>query len=416
MTVSDSLVTIPNVEILSTGQYAIASPGEITFTKDDIASVLASQSDPYVMSPRLKIGHESEFGDGEPSFGKVVNMRLTDDGHTLVGDYVGVPKWLANVMPTAYPSRSIEGAKDVTTPDGKKYDLLVDAVALLGVVAPGVATLEDLAGLYEEHAPEGLQVAAAQRITAKVGGENVTPINAAVEVEDVRREYYNQLSEDQQWWWIRAIELDPNALVVDTDDGQGTMYRVPFDSAGASVSFGDPEQVEVQYVPVGEQVAAAKAAVGSGRSVAVYASREDSRPASNQQEDSMELSSEQLTQLGIPEGATQEEVDDRLAQLAATAAEEATAETSTEETEEVTEEEAPAEEATAPTLASVDPAALEQMQRDARAWQAGPTAAAAGCARQRHRRCCKGRQVPQGSQGALGKCVGPGPRRYQGSD
>ncbi len=368
MTMSDALVTIPNVEILSTGKYSIANPGEITFTKEDIASVLASQSDPYVKAPRLKIGHESDFGDGEPSFGKVVNMRLTDEGHTLVGDYVGVPKWLAEVMPTAYPSRSIEGAKNATTPDGKEYELLVDAVALLGVVAPGVATLEDLAGLYEEHAPEGLQIAAGERIAAKVGGQNVEPINAAVEVEDVRREYYNQLGDEQMWWWVRAIELDPNALIVDTDDGKGTLYRVPFTTAGDSAEFGDPVEVRIEYVPVGEQVAAAEAAVGSGRPVAVYASREESRPASNQQEDSMEISSEQLTALGLSEGATQEEVDNRLAELAATAAEEATAEeTGTTEEPEGTEEESttPANQEATPALASVDPAALEQMQRDA---------------------------------------------------
>ena len=45
----------------------------------------------------------------QPSVGRIENLRLTNNSQTLVGDLVGVPVWLAKVMPSAYPRRSIEG-------------------------------------------------------------------------------------------------------------------------------------------------------------------------------------------------------------------------------------------------------------------------------------------------------------------
>lgn len=140
-----ALVTIPNVPIVATGTYQL-STGEATFTHEDLVGYVNSVDDPAVKPARLKIGHMSEFGDGEPCFGKVLNPRLSEDGQTVIGDYVGVPAWLAEVLPVAYPSRSIEGALNATTATGKKHRLVVDAVSLLGVTLPGVSTLEDLEG------------------------------------------------------------------------------------------------------------------------------------------------------------------------------------------------------------------------------------------------------------------------------
>jgi hypothetical protein len=286
-----SLVTIPNVPILSTGTYHLAS-GITTFTQEHLEAALAAQDDPAVTAPRLKIGHESEFGDGEPCFGSVRNMYLGDNSQTLYGDYVGVPLWLAELMPSAYPARSIEGAFDAQVAEDKPpHALLITAVSLLGVVAPGVSTLEDLPDLYGEDAPEGLEIiattnlVAGSKIIAKaVGGDMPKDkITAAVSVDDVRREYYEQLDSAQAWWWICRVEVDPMQLIV--DDEEGSLYRVTYDPTGSEITFGDPIEVEIVYVDVGSNEAtAAKAAASEGKILASYKDRSESRLDDNDEE------------------------------------------------------------------------------------------------------------------------------------
>jgi hypothetical protein len=53
--------------------------------------------------------------DGDPAFGKVVNLRLAEDGDLLLGDLAEMPAWLADNAPAAYPGRSLEGPPRATT-------------------------------------------------------------------------------------------------------------------------------------------------------------------------------------------------------------------------------------------------------------------------------------------------------------
>ncbi|UVO12820.1 hypothetical protein NM962_01225 [Mycobacterium sp. SVM_VP21] len=92
-------------------------------------------------------------------------MHASDDGDVLYGDLAGVPEWLADIMPSAYPSLSIEGQEDYTDAAGDKHDFVLTGLALLGATPPGIDTLksvQDVAELY--------QVAAAREI----GGTAVT--------------------------------------------------------------------------------------------------------------------------------------------------------------------------------------------------------------------------------------------------
>jgi hypothetical protein len=320
-----ALVTIANVPIVSTGTYHLAS-GITTFTEEHLRAAVAAQDDPAVTAPRLKIGHESDFGDGEPCFGKVLNMYLGDNDQTIYGDYVGVPVWLAELMPTAYPARSIEGAFDaVVAEDKAPHALLITAVSLLGVVAPGVSTLEDLPDLYGEKAPDGLEIiattnlVAGSKIIAKaVGGDMPKEkITAAVSVDDVRREYYGSLDSSQAWWWICRVEVDPMQLIV--DDEEGSLYRVPYDPTGSEITFDDPVEVEIVYVDVGSDKAkAAKAAAGDGgRVVASYNNRSESRPDDDEEGGSVpkpkakskkDRAKALRASLGLAEDATDKEV------------------------------------------------------------------------------------------------------------
>jgi hypothetical protein len=279
-------VTIRDVEIVQTGIEYPLSTGPATFTTADLSDLVESQGDPAIKSPRLKLGHTADLGllaDGQPAIGTVGNLRLEQEGHLVVGDYVGVPAWLAEVLPSAYPARSIEAAIGVDTNTGHHWRLVLTDLALLGVVWPGVGTLEDIQALYSADGPDNISV-----LTTKEEVEAMTrpargSLRAQVDAEDIRRQYYSQLPTENFWWWIRSMFVDPNELIVEDEDS-GSLYRVPFTTKGDEVTFSDPVAVKIVYKdkPASQQdkqTAAWEIPVPpQGRNIAVYANRADSRP------------------------------------------------------------------------------------------------------------------------------------------
>lgn len=368
-----ALVTVPNVPIVSTGTYQLAGNPyghETTFTTDDLEAAVAAADDPAVLSPRLKLGHEFEWADGEPAFGKIDNLRVGNNGQTLYGDLVGVPAWLADILPTAYPNRSIEASFQATTPTGRTHRMLITAVSLLGVVMPGVATLDDLKDWYSEEQPDDVVLEAGALVEAAIGGVQEMrwkrSARGSVSLEDVRRTWYEQLGPDQTWWWIRAVYLDPNELIV--DDDEGGLYRVSFEVNGEEVTFGDPVEVKIQYVNAAKVAAAA----------AEFDSRSESRPESNDKEERMDPK-EVRQLLGLPEDASDDQVREALKtrdeSQPETPGEEpespeqpGTTEEPGEGTEEPGETEQPqAQVPAAASTSQVDAETLEQLKRDAAA-------------------------------------------------
>ena len=383
--------TVANVPIVSTGTYQLAGNpypgGETTFTEEDLADAVAAVSDPAVALPRLKLGHLSDWGDAEPAFGKLDNLRLGDNGQTIYADFVGVPAWLADVLPSVYPSRSIEAGFNVTTPGtGKEYRMVISALALLGVVLPGVATLEDLAGVYTESMPEGTQIEeGSATVVAAIGGNMKLRRKASgsVNSEDVRRAYYDNLDPEQWAWWIRAMYLDPNELIV--DDDEGNLYRIPFTLDGEEVTFGEATEVKIQFVNAGGREHADGPPPLEAATL-VYASRSESRPGTQEQEDQMDILADVKKKLGLPEDATEDQI---LTALDAKSDETDPAEQAADDNASVqapgesegnpseqgpetatptpTESEAPAEPVAASGAVTVDPETLATLQRDAAA-------------------------------------------------
>ena len=148
-----ALRTLPGVELAAAGTWR-ASTGETTFTVADLANAVAALDCPGVRNPVLKLGHDEEDStggvrwDGEPAVGWIANMRLSDSGVKLLGDYTGVPDWLAEVMPSAYPDRSIEIYRPFRCQIGHEHPSVITAVALLGVSRPGVGVLQSLQDVY----------------------------------------------------------------------------------------------------------------------------------------------------------------------------------------------------------------------------------------------------------------------------
>lgn len=274
----------PNVEIAQTGQWDI-STGTVTLTDDDFANAIAALDCPAVRNPVLKIGHTDTRFDGEPAIGWVDNMATTDSGHTIVGDFVGMPGWLGPVLASAYPDRSMEATWDFMCQLGHVHPFVIKAVALLGVTPPGIGTLEslqDVASLY------GVEVVASQSVNDR--GYSVTihaskgdptmpnpqprEVAAGVTTEDVRRVFYETAPYSV---WIKEFELDPLQLIT-VDEATGEYSRIPVTLDGEEFTFGDAIPVEIVYEDKPADTSTANAAVTSGHDRIVYASREESRP------------------------------------------------------------------------------------------------------------------------------------------
>jgi hypothetical protein len=151
-----NVTTIPNVELVKVGVWQ-CSTGEWTVTAADLASAVAAAKAGVIRSAPLKLGHQGPMRDAAPALGRVTNLRTTNNGNILVADFVDVPRALAPVLAKAYGQRSVEALIDYEAADGRRWPLVIEAVALLGAQLPAVDGLADVAALYG--------VAAAKRIT-----------------------------------------------------------------------------------------------------------------------------------------------------------------------------------------------------------------------------------------------------------
>lgn len=322
------LVTVPNVPICATGIEYPLSSGPATFTSEDLSDAVSCQDDPAIQSPRLGIGHiDPRYNgpqfDGTPAFGKFVNLRLAENGQVLVADIAGCPKWLADIMPVAFPNRSIEGNMEVETVTGHEWRLVIWSVKLLGVLWPGVSTLEDLPLYYGEDMPDDVEVIEPEEddeVGASIKAARGRPgsVSANANVEDVRRAYYDSLGGDQLWWWIRGMYLDPNELIVDDDDG--TLYRVPFAVDGDEITFSDPVAVKMTFVDASRNGVQERRAIAlvaaAGREVASYTDRVASRPEATNEEDKTVnpviiqslREAHGLSETDLPDDATEEQI------------------------------------------------------------------------------------------------------------
>lgn len=369
---------IKDVELISVGMDWAGVNGSMTFTFEHLADALkAANEDPHIVPPRAKIGHDDPrfadqadpghdpFYDGEPALGSYRNLRLVNDGATLIGDWIEVPTWLAEAAPSAYPSRSIEGAYtlgegamgepegswDVVTPGGKRYSFVLTAVAALGVYRPAVQDLEDLRRFLTSgegivvagSAPEGGTVADAsipsvaieQAAVAAAAGKAAPRARADIDkvIDSFMADYATEES-GRYWWWPRAVWTDPNELIV--DDDEGGLYGVAFSSdEDQKVSFAEPEPKLQTFVPAPAAAAVAAQQAHRGLPAATFSSRSDKRlperkkgsndggaPARGEIR-TMDVNEKRRRRLAavleLPEDASDEQIEEKLDEEAAAA-------------------------------------------------------------------------------------------------
>lgn len=185
--VAEPLTRRNGVELARTGRWAL-STGEWNASPEDFASAVAAMACPAVRAPYIRIGHtDQRFGDGEPTVGRIENLRLADGGNTLVGDYADVPAWLNTVMASAYPDRSVEGTYNRRCQLGHVHPFVLDGLALLGVTRPGVGTLRPLSSLDDvKNLFAPINAAAGEvRIAASIpGGAFVTAADGGDDATD----------------------------------------------------------------------------------------------------------------------------------------------------------------------------------------------------------------------------------------
>jgi hypothetical protein len=343
------LVTITNVPLLEIGLTYPASTGPLTIDSVILASIIASQDDPNIPATRIKLGHDEnpidedlqtlwdqvrdDANDSVPAVGSIANMHLSQDGLTLLGDLVGIPQWLADIMATAYPARSIEGGAwgpnvaKFETANQKDYPYTLHALALLGVAWPGCTSLADLQELFSVDGPE---VTVIEMASTKPGGTPM-PVKAQVNVEDVRRAFYEEVAQgDRYWWWDRAILLEPDEMIV-TDPDAGQLYRLPFSVNGDNVTFSDPNPVKIVYEDTGPPEKTEEGAQASsvqlaalpnlGKVVARNRTRAEAYEgfrSTDDKEDTLDPK-EIRKSVGLAEDASDEELQARLAELQAKA-------------------------------------------------------------------------------------------------
>ncbi|OZE31524.1 hypothetical protein CH259_25690 [Rhodococcus sp. 05-2254-4] len=169
------LRTVRGVELIRVGRWKI-STGVWNVTAADLHAAVAARAAGVGRTPIVKIGHVDPRYDGDPALGQIANLKIVDDGQTLVGDLVNVPAAIAAAMRTAWPQRSVEAFTNYEAADGSRHALVLDAVALLGATAAGIPTLrglDDVVQLYSggRHAAAGR----GQLVRASVGRSAPTP-------------------------------------------------------------------------------------------------------------------------------------------------------------------------------------------------------------------------------------------------
>ncbi len=259
-------VTVEALPICETGINYPASTGDVSLTSSMLASAIEyANDDPHGRGPRIKIAHGDtplnddlqslfeQYNQGRdaslPSLGTILNLKTVNSGHTLVGDWYGLPAWLAEILSTAYPARSLEGGAWQNPANLKNYDFMIECVSLLGVVGPGCTSMKDIQDLFSSDGPN-VTVVEMSRPKAKMGGSKAMPA-LQVNVEDIRRDFYDQFAQgDRWWWWDRELLSDPWEFIA--SDENGDLWRVPFtpsaDGDGDTmVVWGEPQPIKIKY-------------------------------------------------------------------------------------------------------------------------------------------------------------------------
>jgi hypothetical protein len=158
-------------EIFRTGIW-----NEVAFNETDIDDIIAN-FDNLKHNVPLKFGHDADHKDGQPALGWV--ERIYKVGNTLLADFTHLPKIVMEAIDAKlYRNISVELLFNVDS-DGKKFNHVLDAVALLGADIPAVNSLQDLDALLATRTA----FTGGHRQAFKTTAGNVTKVISEVEMD-----------------------------------------------------------------------------------------------------------------------------------------------------------------------------------------------------------------------------------------
>lgn len=247
-------VTIEGVELASVGWWEFVS-GPRWLTTEDLQAAVDAQEDPAIRTPKIKIGHTDPRFDGQPLFGTVANLRLSDNKQKLIGDYV-IAASLAPLVAKAsdddgdapFGERSVEGWFDYTSATGTEHRFVLTAVSLLGEFDPAIEDLDDIVGIFTDETFLAAAAGSGKR------AEGIKLLQAGAVVDRIRMDIWKEVPANDmpwgEWSWVRRVEVDAGSkgfLIVEDDD-TARLYRVPWSIVGDDVQYGEAEEVIENYV------------------------------------------------------------------------------------------------------------------------------------------------------------------------
>lgn len=259
------MATFTGVQLMKTGTWN-ASTGKVTIGREDLKSMVDEAKSGEWPTAYVKLGHtdkrfnDDATGDGQPVYGKVKNLRLEDDGDTLVGDLTDVPDDLAKVLPANYPQRSAEVTwgmklKDAAGKITHTAKAVLTAIALLGAKPPAVKGLADLTSPAFAGTDPGVVVFA----------DGLAPVTKLTSANDLRDQISQAVGPGA---WV--FDFDPDQKIayvrIDPDAGMGIgsddlMFQIGYTVADDGTVTMDSQRTPVRrvtsYQPVTTQAAEA---------------------------------------------------------------------------------------------------------------------------------------------------------------
>jgi len=142
------MAELKDVEVFAIGEW-----NGMAFAAEDLDAMVRAFDD-LGLSGRLpvKIGHDDALGDSAPAYGWIT--RLFRRGAKLIADLADVPQQLVEAVRAGrYRHVSIELLRDAVV-EGKHFEWVPDAVAILGAAMPAVTALADLRKVLARRMPE----------------------------------------------------------------------------------------------------------------------------------------------------------------------------------------------------------------------------------------------------------------------
>lgn len=135
------------IELARVGVWEL-STGELEVTPEMLVDAAKrAQAAGKDFRAAVRLGHDDPRFDGEPALGWLHNLRTDGEGDdtVLLGDVHGMPDWLAEIEPTAYPDRSVNALVHASGDGSNGFE--ITGLALLGVTPPGISTIRSLRDL-----------------------------------------------------------------------------------------------------------------------------------------------------------------------------------------------------------------------------------------------------------------------------